>query len=271
MGQNDGKTPPLTSAYDELVRTIEVLSGRKLSDFNIGAVRESFAQMKEREAREIAQELAKDRQKSSQAFAEHLYKEGAVDRKWQFQNLVQDANNIEAITAGMAFCRETLSPAAGTRPKLLLVFGKEGTGKTVLLNAMANAYLLYGVQSLDLIGFDAILNACYFQSDEHRNDRMERYEEWEHYCNTHVLLLDGLGHITDGFNLFEQRIFSKLVRLRAAAGLPLVISTNLTFDNFSAAIGTFAYESLKEYDSLCVMLAGISRRPPISFKGRPIR
>ena len=273
---NDDKTrePPLTDAYEDLVRTVEFLSGKKFQEEDLSKLKESFKQMKEREAQDVAREIAASNKKAYLDYAEHLYSEGIVDKRWTFNTLLRDPNNLQAITSAEIFCKETSANKpfnSFAKPKLFLVFGKEGTGKSVLVHAMANEYLRIGVKSLELTTFEDVLKACYFQPDELRQERIERYEEWDHYCQVKILILDGVGQVTDGFNLFEQKVFAKLVRTRATYKLPLIITTSLPSDQLSTAIGTYPYESLKEYEGLCVGLLGNSRRAPLTFNGRILR
>lgn len=267
-----GRRYALQGGYDSLMEIISRLAGTDARKMMVPPERrESLEEMRRREAHEVAVELEKTRKQQRQAYIDKVHSEGRIEARWTFQTLIEDALNRDAITYAKTFVRTTYQKNNSEEPKLFLLFGAEGTGKTVICNAMANAYLSAGVRSVQLVPFEAIRNACMFFREELRGEKEARDREWETYCTCDILMVDGLCSNREGLTLYDQRIFSNLLRTRYQLRLPMVITTTAHYaGGMQKAVGEYVYESIREYEVLAMTLAGNSRRKPIQLRGQRV-
>lgn len=265
---SDSKKHKVVSAYDELVKTLEKVSGVKfdkesLKDFDIKKDRAREAKLA---AAQIKQELQINRKK---AIGE-LYKKGVVNQNIVFESLNKDEFNKDAIEGAQIFCYTAQATDKNEVP-LLFIQGAEGTGKTSLCHAIANYWLNFNSSSVLICTFEQIRKTRLFYNSDDRIDRDDRDERWEMFCNRNLLILDGLLQNREGLQLFDQRVLSDLLRTRFQRGLPMVITTPVTFNNLHACVGDFCYESIREYTVLAKSLYGGSRRNPLVVNGVEIR
>ena len=263
MDRHKARATPL---FGELVKKIEELSGMQ---FTAGAGSSfDLRQERAREARLAAEEIGRARVRARRRAISELHARGEVDLRYSFDTIIRDNHNVDAINAAQLF-----SITAGqeqSAPPLLIIQGAEGTGKTVLCHAIANEWLTKGSGSVHIIGFEELRRPFLPSQNEERAEREEREAQWEMYCSRRLLLVDGFLASRNGLSAFTQQLFGRLLRRRSERRLPMVITTPVEFSSFKLAVGTFCFESMRDYVVMTKRLYGASRRRPIMVDGRPL-
>ena len=261
----DSKQSNNVDAVQALIKTIERMSDIKVrlqQDPNF-----DFKAMKQREASLAAYEIEQSRKADLKSLIKKIHQSGKIDEKYSFDTIIKDQLNQKAISTAQGFCY-ALDDA--TVPMLLIIQGAEGAGKTVLANAIANERLKFSPESVELIYFDELKKSRLFNQSEDREERIERNDRWDRFCNVKLLILDGLCQNHEGLQLFDQKIMAELLRIRHDNGLSMAITTVVPFESLHNSIGTHCFESMKDYSVIAESLLGGSRRNPIRFNGRAL-
>lgn len=254
--------------FDDLVKVIERLSNTKFDPKSAEPF--DLKQMRKKEAQLAAAEIASQRKNKRKTWIDDIHKEGLVDSRFKFETIIQDDLNRIAIQTAQGFCGscvESINESEDTAV-CLLVRGGEGSGKTVIANAIANKWLELTGHIVNILSMDDIRKACLYSQNEIRQERLDRGDKWDSFCSISLLIIDGLCANKEQLSAFDQKIFSSLLRIRQQKRLPLVITTQLDYAALHQAIGDYCFESIKEYSVMATALYGGSRRAPIVFNGR---
>lgn len=133
----------------------------------------------------------------------------------------------------------------------ILFYGPVGTGKTFLAACIANELLKNGYK-VRMTSFSAI-------SDELWN-APSKDEYVADLCKYHLLILDDLG--AERKTEYMQEMVYKVVNARYVAGVPMIVTTNLTRDELSKAPDITTARTYDRLIEKCVPVevAGKSRR-----------
>lgn len=136
--------------------------------------------------------------------------------KWTFENAGADAESIKIMTAMRNFVDKF--DAFKAQGKGLILFGTVGTGKSFAAACVANALIDRGIPAR-MTNFAHIRNAI--QKDfEGRQDYLDSLNKFP------LLILDDLA--AESQTEYMQEIVFSVIDARSRAGLPLIITTNLT-------------------------------------------
>ena len=262
------------SPIEMLLRKIEQHTGINIDDIE---VRPGDAElMRRRETIEVAAEVRKRKEDYYRRFVKDMKRSGNVDSKYNFATLNRDKFNNDAFTLSLRFI-SNIYPLVTTQ--MLLVFGDMGTGKTCLCHAIGNKFMQLRTHSKTEIGrhpdvplsmlttFDDIKKTWFYSNNESFEDKNERNRRFNAFCNTDLLILDGLCSDNSALDPFAQKIFNELLRRRSSQGLPMVITTAVNLQSIHKAIGDLCYEGIKSFSVTATCLFGRSRRPYIRFNG----
>lgn len=134
----------------------------------------------------------------------------------------------------------------------LLFYGSVGTGKTFLSHAIANALIVQGVSVL-VTNFSKILNVVMSSRDRQQIlDSMNAYQ---------MLVIDDLG--AERGTEFAREVTYAVIDQRGQAGLPLIITTNLSLSEIKDAPDMQLRRIYDRLETLCpitLRMVGASRR-----------
>ena len=124
---------------------------------------------------------------------------------------------VEALKVAKEFLENYFS---NKLTKGLYVFGKNRTGKTFLLSAIANELALKNVKVVFAYIPDLIRNIHSGMNDNTLEEKVKLLKECQ------VLILDDLGSAVMS-SWFRDQVFGSVIQYRLSLGLPVIISSNL--------------------------------------------
>ena len=173
--------------------------------------------------------------------------QGTNMKAWSFEN--DDRRNPQLSDAMKRYADNFIQFKAGG--KGLLMYGDAGTGKTFYAACIANAIIEKGQRPL-MTNFAQIVNNV--------QGTWEKQEYITDLCSYDLLIIDDLG-IERKTDTMQEIVFN-VIDTRYRSGLPMIITTNLTPQEFTKAseIGNRRiYDRIIER-CLAIEVAGGSRR-----------
>lgn len=204
----------------------------------LGEIRRPYCMCKcEAEAEEERERKKQADEKRSRCFHD------TAMHKWNFAN---DDRSNEKVTKAMQNYVDNF-PELKKQGKGLLLYGACGTGKTYAACEVANALIDKGYSVL-VTNFARVLNDL--QSTFEKQDYIDSINRKA------LLVLDDLGIERD--TPFAREQVYNIIDARYRAGLPMIITTNLTMDKIKA---TQDIDNMRIYDRI------LERCFPIEFNG----
>ncbi len=271
------------SGFDTLmseIASIQKLNGNNVDlekmrdDIKRRGVLKDPAIMRQEEALQASREIALRNEKQRVEFIKRTMVSGNIDANWTFDKLICDPANAKAISDARIFCQVHL--VKPEPPSLFIISGAPGSGKSVLANAMAAFWLEESnkepvFKDVCLITPAKLERTRYFNTNEAREERVQRQKDWERYCSTDLLVLDGLCENGKGLSNFMQGVLPELMRNRFDCGLSMILTVSLPAISYlPGAVGAQTFESFKLYEVVTSQLMGKSRRKQILFNGVPL-
>lgn len=169
--------------------------------------------------------------------------------QWTFA--IDDRANEKASDISLRYCTHFLSMKE--KGKGILFLGNCGTGKTFLVACIANELINQGFSVL-MTNFSRLVNIIFGLKEGKQNyiDSLNSYD---------LLIIDDLG--VERQSEYVAEIVQNIVDSRYRAGLPLIITTNLTPKDFSADSSDIAKSRLySRISEMClpVVVSGADRR-----------
>lgn len=163
-----------------------------------------------------------DEERERREKAERLRNDGFSDRQMQQWTFANDDMSNEKATRVMQNYVDNF-PELKKQGKGLLLYGSVGTGKTYAACEVANALIDKGYSVL-VTNFSTILNTLQgtFEKQEYI-DSLNRYS---------LLVVDDLGIERD--TAFAKEQVFNVIDGRYRAGLPMIITTNMTIDKLKS-------------------------------------
>lgn len=255
--------------FTDMIKLVEELSGHKIDEFQLQNDLKNYDQKAElqKAAIEANKELEAKKQKQVSEWVDITYKnkKGVLNQKWTFKNIIVDPQNHDAVMEAINFSNLILQhPSASA---VLIISGGVGSGKTVLVNAIANAWIEKANLDVELVTFDDIKGLCLFNSNEETDERIQKSRDYEKYAWSKLLIIENIAS-EGGLKIYEQKFLGKILRERASNNLPTVVTTPMQVNDLHMALGDFCFDSLKEFElaKACV-LWGASRRRGINLAG----
>lgn len=259
-------------ALGVLLDTIGKLAGVRLDPQEIEAGQmsaEQLQKLRHEEALAAALEIRAGIEQARADLIGELRRSGRIKAAWTFETLSRDRSNAEALALATGFAAAGGTPVEG-EPLLLLLSGAAGSGKTVIAHAVANAWLEAAGKAVLITDMNRLRRLRIFNQKEDWQSVHERREQWECCLKADLLIVDSLCANCEGLSVYDQKVFTELVRARRDAELALMITTPVPLDLLHSSIGESCFESLREYSVMGGTLLGGSRRNPIVVNGKRI-
>lgn len=237
---------------------------------------EDYFIMRRREAEEVRQQVFERQKESYFEFVAGMRERSLIHSECTFENVTIDKFNQQAFEYGRKFL-DSLFP--NLMPNLYLVCGDLGTGKTVLCHTLANRFLDLCLKSPEHMNRNSDLPFVAVTSMEELRvtrqylpgeiaaDRYKREHRFRELCQVDLLILDGLCGDCQALDLFNQRIFNELLRIRSTNYRPMIITTPIMLQAIHKAVGDSCFEGMKCFNVVSAALLGGSRRPMIFYNG----
>ena len=201
-------------------------------------------------AEKLEQEEEERRQRDIKEKIKEMRRSCFSDEAMQSWTFANDDLSNEKVTRAMKNYVENF-PELMKKGKGLLLYGQCGTGKTYAACEVANALIDKGYSVL-VTNFAKVLNSL--QATYEKQDYIDG-------INSHsLLILDDLGIERD--TPFAREQVYNIIDARYRAGLPMIITTNLTMDKIKA---TQDIDNMRIYDRILercfpIEVAGENRR-----------
>ncbi|MGN0909122.1 MAG: hypothetical protein ACI4NA_05835 [Succinivibrio sp.] len=258
------------SGIEQLMGEIRKLSGQSSLEFSKpgdGPLPDP-ALMREEETRRASAILKERRRRIHEAEIGRIMKSGGISPDFTFDTIVVDAANRDAVEIARMFCLSHTRKGVKKDPELLLVSGLSGTGKSVLANCVACAWLHARGRDVMVASPTRLEKMRYFVPNEDWESLKRRQEAWRRAIGCDLLVIDGLCENLQGLTVFQQKVVPECVRERRERGLCTVMTITLpSVRTLHQAVGDYAFESLKCYRIVVAELLGRSRRPEITANG----
>lgn len=226
------------------------------------------ARMRQEETRRATAILKERRSRIREAEIERIMKSGGIVHDFTFDTITVDQANAQAVDTARMFCLSHSRQGGRKDPELLLISGLSGTGKSVLANCVAYAWLHDRGRDTLIIGASRLEKLRYFVPNEDGESLRRRQDAWRRCVTCDLLVIDGLCENLQGLTVFQQKVVPECVRLRRERGLCTMITITLpSIRTLHQAVGDYTFESLKCYRVVAAELMGGSRRPDLTANG----
>ena len=181
---------------------------------------------------------------------------GALIEKQSFDNFdlnwyKKDQNEYEIMKSNFIKAKKFAEEFKLPLYKNLILFGTTGTGKTHISTAIAKLVIERGYEVL----YNTIQNIIdAFENDKFRHGYGPYEPQGQKYLDCDLLIIDDLG--TEFSTQFSLSVIYNVLNTRLNKGLPSIISTNLSNQEFNSKYEDRIYSRLVGRDSLLLKFVG---------------
>lgn len=230
------------------------------SDFDYQAARKDY----ERKAFEDVQQL---QLKAKQQRIAAIHGNADLNPHWTFDNLVEDSDDVrEAVSIASSFIAAHTDPQwRDSQAHMMLFYGDYGRGKSHIAGAIANALIDQYEITVLYRQLSTLLELRAFSYDFSAQDNIgEAFRDiYQKLLSVDLLIVDEVGVNQSALKANAQSWFGNLLRQRASENKNCILITNHHLADLEKALGTYCYESIKEYETYMVQFSGPSRRQSI--------
>ncbi len=266
MSENNNGKPQ--SQIESLMEEIAQISNIDLEKVKASPLPD-FKEMHRRDTEIASREIAQQQSSQHKKYAASRRRSCSISSQWRFgsESVVIDENNAQAFQTAENLTRNEIAGQYDhSHPDLIFICGGPGSGKTVLANCIANAWLEQEGVSVEYMTFADIRKQRSYINNEPWLSVQERESAWNDILNADNLTVENLATM-GGFTIYEQKSLSELLDNRLSNGKCLVLTSVHTIQEMPNFIGAACFEELKEFRVCVLNLFGLSRRPPINFNG----
>jgi DNA replication protein DnaC len=224
------------------------------------SLRTEYEALANRDVRLIQQESKKQRIQSIQGRSD-------LNTKWTFANLVEDSEDvIEAVSIARSFiaAHEDINwRRSGSH--MMIFYGDYGRGKSHTAGAIAHELIEKFEISVLYRQLSSILEMRFFSYDYNAQDNVaQKFREInQELLDVDLLILDEVCVNETALKKNAQSWLGNLLRQRLANHKNCILITNHNLAELEQALGSYCFESIKEYDTYKVKFSGPSRRKEI--------
>lgn len=199
---------------------------------------------------------------------ESIHGKSDLNPKWIFANLQADSTDVtEAISIAQSFIAahsDKVWRESGAH--MMLFYGDYGRGKSHIAGAIAHQ-LIYDYEiSVLYRQLSTLLELRYAAYDFNSQDNAgEKFRSaYQQLLEVDLLIIDEVCVNETALKKNAQSWLGNLLRQRLADNKNCILITNHTLTGLEQALGSYCFESIKEYDTYKVKFNGPSRRTAIA-------
>jgi DNA replication protein DnaC len=234
------------------------------------SLRKEYETLANRDVRQMQQDVKKQRIQSIQGRSD-------LNPKWTFANLVEDSEDvIEAVSIAKSFiaAHEDLNwRRSGSH--MMIFYGDYGRGKSHTAGAIAHELIEQYEISVLYRQLSSLLDMRFFSYDFNAQDNVgQKFREiHQELLDVDLLILDEVCVNETSLKKNAQSWLGNLLRQRLANHKNCILITNHNLAELEQALGSYCFESIKEYDTYKVKFSGPSRRKeiiPVQAESKPV-
>ncbi|NCP65587.1 MAG: ATP-binding protein [Paraglaciecola sp.] len=234
------------------------------------SLRKEYETLANRDVRQLQQDVKKQRIQSIQGRSD-------LNPKWTFANLVEDSDDvIEAVSIAKSFiaAHEDLNwRRSGSH--MMIFYGDYGRGKSHTAGAIAHELIEQYEISVLYRQLSSLLDMRFFSYDFNAQDNVgQKFREiHQELLDVDLLILDEVCVNETSLKKNAQSWLGNLLRQRLANHKNCILITNHNLAELEQALGSYCFESIKEYDTYKVKFSGPSRRKeiiPVQVESKPV-
>ncbi len=210
------------------------------------------------------QEIAQLQQQTKKQRIEQLHGKSDLNPRWTFSNLVEDSDDvIEAVSIAQSFIAAHEDKAwrdAGSH--MMIFYGDYGRGKSHIAGAIAHQLIDQFEITVLYRQLSTLLEMRYSSYDFGAQDNVgQKFREaHQELLDVDMLILDEVCVNESVLKKNAQSWLGNLLRQRLVNKKNCILITNHSLGDLSQALGSYCFESIKEYDTYKVKFSGPSRR-----------
>ncbi|AWL13447.1 hypothetical protein HMF8227_02999 [Saliniradius amylolyticus] len=214
--------------------------------------------------REVAQQQKDARKQRIEA----IHGKSDLNPKWTFDNLIQDSQDVqEAVSIAQSFIVAHDDPSwRQSGAHMMIFYGDYGRGKSHIAGAIAHELIEQYEISVLYRQLSSLLEMRFFSYDfSAKDDVGQKFREInQELLNVDLLILDEVCVNETALKKNAQSWLGTLLRQRQSHNKNCILITNHSLSQLEQALGSYCFESIKEYDTYKVHFSGPSRRKSVA-------
>lgn len=214
----------------------------------------------EQQANSDVEKLQKETKKQR---IQQIHGRSDLNPKWTFANLVEDSEDIiEAISVAQSFIQAHEDANWLRSSHMMIFYGDYGRGKSHTAGAIAHQLIEEHEISVLYRQLSSLLEMRFFSYDYNAQDNIgEKFRETQQeLLDVDLLILDEVCVNESVLKKNTQSWLGNLLRQRMVNNKNCILITNHNMGELEHALGSYCFESIKEYDTYKVKFSGPSRR-----------
>lgn len=257
----DNKTDP--KRIEEAKERLEKITGKKVPSYH--DIRREFED-------NSAQDVADMQRNYRMSRRDEFLKNCDVNKDWTFANINDDGdiyyqsvvegakdwiNRFDENEKGLILKDNDGERITASPGSLFWLYGNFGVGKSMLAGAMAHKFIEEKMREVLFMQWHNV----YMMLLQNMSDNVEYFRFVNRLNTVDLLVLDEVAVDNTKLSEAQQRILGELLRSRKNLGKNTIIVSNAGPEQLESYVGTFCFESIKNYwPQFTFELKGMNRR-----------
>lgn len=228
---------------------------------NYAEIRKDYEQQANNDIKALQKSSKQDR-------IEQIYGRSDLNPRWNFETLQQDSEDvIEAVSIAQSFIAAHADPNwRKNSSHMMLFYGDYGRGKSHIAGAIAHQLISQYETTVLYRQLSSLLEMRFFSYDYSAKDNIgEQFREIQNeLLSVDLLILDEVCVNETMLKKNTQSWLGNLLRQRLVEHKNCILITNHNLTELEHALGSYCFESIKEYDTYKVKFSGPSRRKELT-------
>lgn len=244
---------------DQLAKSLgKTITSDSYTDYQ--TLRKDYQKQANADVRKLQQQTKKQR-------IQEIHGRSDLNPKWTFENLIEDSEDvIEAVSIAQSFIAAHDDPSwRQSSSHMMIFYGDYGRGKSHIAGAIAHQLIDQYEISVLYRQLSSLLEMRFFSYDYSAQDNIgEKFRETQkELLDVDLLILDEVCVNETMLKKNTQSWLGNLLRQRLVNNKNCIMITNHNLAELEHALGSYCFESMKEYDTYKVKFSGPSRRKEI--------